>query len=151
MGTGPRRQAASRQDRAAQLLFTTMVAWEELSPPQQTLLCDLPAPHGELFAWLDHQLHEHGVQPWATLREALRGHPHEAWICALVDQAPKELEHDNGELASILHELEKSDLSAQLSAMAPRVASDPALYERFKTLSARYAQLKSDSGIIQAP
>jgi DNA primase len=151
MGTGPRRQAASRQDRAAQLLFTTMVAWEELSPPQQTLLCDLPAPHGELFAWLDHQLHEHGVQPWATLREALRGHPHEAWICALVDQAPKELEHDNAELASILHEMEKSDLSAQLSAMAPRVASDPALYERFKTLSARYAQLKSDSGIIQAP
>jgi DNA primase len=151
IGTGPRRQAASRQDRAAQLLFTTMVAWEELSPPQQTLLCDLPAPHGELFAWLDHQLHEHGVQPWATLREALRRHPHEAWICALVDQAPKELEHDNGELASILHELEKSDLSAQLSAMAPRVASDPALYERFKTLSARYAQLKSDSGIIQPP
>ena len=151
MGMGPRRQAASRQDRAAQLLFTTMVAWEELSPTQQTLLCDLPAPHGELFAWLDHQLHEHGVQPWATLREELHGHPHEAWICALVDQAPKELEHDNGELGSILHELEKSDLSAQLSAMAPRVASDPALYERFKTLSARYAQLKSDSGIIQPP
>jgi len=30
------------------------------------------------------------------------------------------------------------------------VATDPALYERFKTLSARYAQLKSTpSGIIQ--
>ena len=45
--------------------------------------------------------------------------------------------------ASILHEMEKAELSAQLTAMAPRVGSDPAIYERFKTLSARFAQLKS--------
>ena len=126
-----------------------MAAWEELSPTQQTLLCELPAPHGEALAWLDHQLHEHGVQPWAALREALRGYPHEAWLCALVEQAPTELEHDQGELASILHEMEKAQLSLQLSEMAPHVATDPALYEQFKALSARYAQLKSTpSGII---
>ena len=147
--TGIRRQAAPRQDRAVQLLFSAMAAWEELSPTQQTLLCELPAPHGEVLAWLDHQLHEHGVQPWAALREALRGHPHEAWLCALVEQAPSELEHDQGELASILHEMEKAQLSSQLSAMAPHVATDPALYEQFKALSARYAQLKAmPSGII---
>ena len=98
---GLRRQAAPRQDRAVQLLFSAMAAWEELSPTQQTLLCELPAPHGEALAWLDHQLHEHGVQPWAALREALRGYPHEAWLCALVEQAPTELEHDQGELAKI--------------------------------------------------
>ena len=147
--TGLRRQAAPRQDRAVQLLFSTMAAWEELSPSQHSLLCELPAPHGEVLAWLDHQLHEHGVQPWAALREALRGHPHETWLCGLVEQAPSELEHDPGELASILHEMEKAQLSAQLSEMAPHVAADPALYERFKALSARYAQLKSTpSGII---
>jgi DNA primase len=146
---GLRRQAAPRQDRAVQLLFSAMAAWEELSPTQQSLLCELPAPHGDVLAWLDHQLHEHGVQPWAALREALRGHPHEAWLSALVEQAPSELEHDHGELASILHEMEKAQLSAQLSEMAPHVATDPALYERFKALSARYAQLKSTpSGII---
>ena len=147
--TGLRRQAAPRQDRAVQLLFSAMASWEELSPTQQTLLCELPAPHGDMLAWLDHQLHEHGVLPWAALREALRGHPHETWLSALVEQAPAELEHDQGELASILHEMEKAQLSAQLSEMAPHVATDPALYERFKTLSARYAQLKSTpSGII---
>ena len=149
--TGLRRQAAPRQDRAVQLLFSAMATWEELSPTQQTLLCELPAPHGDVLAWLDHQLHEHGVQPWAALREALRGHPHEAWLCALVEQAPTELEHDQGELASILHEMEKSQLSTQLSEMAPHVATDPALYERFKALSTRYAQLKSTpSGIIRS-
>jgi DNA primase len=146
---GLRRQAAPRQDRAVQLLFSAMAAWEELSPTQQTLLCELPAPHGDMLAWLDHQLHEQGVQHWAALREALRGHPHEAWLCALVEQAPSELEHDHGELTSILHEMEKAQISAQLSEMAPHVATDPALYEQFKTLSARYAQLKSTpSGII---
>ena len=148
--SGLRRQAAPRQDRAVQLLFSAMAAWEELSPTQQTLLCELPAPHGDALAWLDHQLHEHGVQPWAALREALRGHPNEAWLCGLVEQAPTELEHDHGELTSILHEMEKAHISAQLSEMAPHVATDPALYERFKALSARYAQLKSTpSGIIQ--
>ncbi len=146
---GLRRQAAPRQDRAVQLLFSAMAAWEELSPTQQTLLCELPAPHGDVLTWLDHQLHEHGVQPWAALREALRSHPNEAWLCALVEQAPAELEHDQGELTSILHEMEKAQISAQLSEMAPHVATDPALYERFKSLSARYAQLKSTpSGII---
>ena len=85
----------------------------------------------------------------AALREALRGHPNEAWLCALVEQAPTELEHDQGELISILHEMEKAQISAQLSEMAPHVSTDPVLYERFKTLSARYAQLKSTpSGII---
>jgi DNA primase len=133
-----------------QLLFSAMASWDVLSPPQHALLCALPAPHGDAFAWLDHQLHEHGIQPWAALREALRGHELEAWLSGLVEQAPAELEHDSGELASILHEMEKADLSAQLSEMAPHVASDPALYERFKVLSARYAQLKSTpSGIIQ--
>jgi DNA primase len=147
---GLRRQAAPRQDRAVQLLFSAMASWDVLSPPQHALLCALPAPHGDAFAWLDHQLHEHGIQPWAALREALRGHELEAWLSGLVEQAPAELEHDSGELASILHEMEKADLSAQLSEMAPHVASDPALYERFKVLSARYAQLKSTpSGIIQ--
>ena len=147
--SGLRRQAAPRQDRAVQLLFSAMAAWDSLSPSQHALLCELPAPHGDAFVWLDHQLHEHGVQPWAALREALRGHELESWLSGLVEQAPAELEHDKGELGSILHEMEKAHLSAQLSEMAPHVASDPALYERFKALSTRYAQLKSTpSGII---
>ena len=147
--SGLRRQAAPRQDRAVQLLFSAMAAWDSLSPSQHALLCELPAPHGDAFVWLDHQLHEHGVQHWAALREALRGHELESWLSGLVEQAPAELEHDKGELGSILHEMEKAHLSAQLSEMAPHVASDPALYERFKALSTRYAQLKSTpSGII---
>ncbi len=141
-----RRQPASRQDRAVQLLFLAMQAWDTLSQAQHAMLCELPAPHGTAFIWLEQQLHEHGPQPWPALREGLREHDLETWLVALVQAVPPDMEFDASELSSILHEMEKAELSAQLTAMAPRVGSDPAIYERFKTLSARFAQLKSVTG-----
>ncbi len=138
-----RRQPASRQDRAVQLLFLSMQAWETLSPAQHALLCELPAPHGAAFIWLEQQVHELGHQPWPALREGLRDSELENWLVGLVQAVPPDMEFDAAELSSILHEMEKAELSAQLTAMAPRVGSDPAIYERFKTLSARFAQLKS--------
>jgi DNA primase len=138
-----RRQPASRQDRAVQLLFLSMQSWDTLSPAQHALLCELPAPHGAAFIWLEQQVHEHGPQPWPALREGLRDSELENWLVGLVQAVPPDMEFDATELSSILHEMEKAELSAQLTAMAPRVGSDPAIYERFKTLSARFAQLKS--------
>jgi DNA primase len=138
-----RRQPASRQDRAVQLLFLSMQSWDTLSQAQHALLCELPAPHGAAFIWLEQQVHEHGPQPWPALREGLRDSELENWLVDLVQAVPPDMEFDAAELSSILHEMEKAELSAQLTAMAPRVGSDPAIYERFKTLSARFAQLKS--------
>ena len=138
-----RRQPASRQDRAVQLLFLSMQSWDTLSQGQHALLCELPAPHGAAFIWLEQQMHEHGPQPWPALREGLRNSELENWLVGLVQAVPPDMEFDAAELSSILHEMEKAELSAQLTAMAPRVGSDPAIYERFKTLSARFAQLKS--------
>jgi DNA primase len=138
-----RRQPASRQDRAVQLLFLSMQSWDTLSQAQHALLCELPAPHGAAFIWLEQQVHEHGPQPWPALREGLRDSELENWLVGLVQAVPPDMEFDATELSSILHEMEKAELSAQLTAMAPRVGSDPAIYERFKTLSARFAQLKS--------
>ena len=68
----------SRADMAARLLLSNMAEWERLSHELHALLCDLPGEHGQLFAWLDSQLHEHGIQPWAALREGLRGTAFEA-------------------------------------------------------------------------
>ena len=68
----------SRPDVAARLLLSNMAEWETLSHELHGLLCDLPGAHGQLFAWLDGQLHEHGAQPWAALREGLRGMPFES-------------------------------------------------------------------------
>ena len=59
---------------------TYWMAWLGMRTPSFDLalrhpgmLCDLPGSHGALFTWLDSQLHEHGVQPWAALREGMPG------------------------------------------------------------------------------
>ncbi len=78
LGTRARTAPASRADHAARILLTHMAAWHDLSNEDRSMLCELPAPHGPLFAWLEGQLHEHGAQPWAALREGLRDHEIEA-------------------------------------------------------------------------
>lgn len=78
------RGIARREDRALGLLLGEPTLWETLSADDHAMLAHLPAPHGPLFAWLEAQWHEHGAQPWAVLREALRGHPDEAFASAQV-------------------------------------------------------------------
>ena len=142
-GVPMRRKAPSRQDRALQILFADMQQWSSLSQHQQHLLIDLPAPHGGLLTWLDQQWHEHGVQPLAALREGLRGHPDEATLVSLIDDAPPDIENDPSELQSILMGLEKAQLATQIDDLTRRMASDPAAYAQIKLLNARLAALKS--------
>src|SRR4051812_9373518 len=93
-----RGQPTNRATRALQILFAEPGAWERLSHEEHHLLCELPAPHGELFAWLDRQHHDHGPQPWATLQEALHGHPHEHYALAELAKVPPQIESDPEEL-----------------------------------------------------
>ncbi|MDR3453132.1 MAG: DNA primase [Rhodoferax sp.] len=78
MRPGGRTAPASRADHAARILLTHMAAWDSLSNEDRGMLCELAAPHGPLFVWLESQLHEHGAQHWAALREGLRDHESEA-------------------------------------------------------------------------
>jgi DNA primase len=142
-GLTMRRKAPSRQDRALQILFADMSQWGSLSHHQHNMLIDLPAPHGELLAWLDQQWHEHGVQPLAALREGLRGHFFEAPLAHLIDDAPPDIDNDAGELQSILQGLEKAQLSSQIDELTRRMAADPAAYAQIKALNARLAALKT--------
>ncbi len=143
VGQGLRRQPSGREDRAIQLLFAEMGAWDGLSAMQHAILCDLPDPHGEAFRWLEQQLHEHGTLPWSALYESLTDHPLREFIARVVMAAPAEVVFDQSELDSILQELEKQAVSKELNAIAPHVGSDPALFERFKALNQRLIQLKS--------
>ena len=67
-----------RADRVARIVLASPQAWDWLSADDHQLLAQQPAPHGALFAWLEAQWLEHGPQPWAALREGLRGQPFEA-------------------------------------------------------------------------
>ncbi len=142
IGINLRSKAPSRHDRALQILFADMQQWYGLSAHQQHLLLEMPAPYGELMAWLNQQWLENGVQPLAGLREGLRGHVHEAVVSRLIDDAPSDIDSDAGELQSIMLALEKDQISQEIDSLTRRMASDPDAYERIKQLNGRLAELK---------
>ena len=109
-------------------------AWGSLSNDDHHLLCDLAAPHGPLFTWLDGHVHEHGAQPWDVLRGAVGGHEFEAYLVDQVQRVLPDIEHDLDELRDILRK-ERDRLRAQRrTELAARAPADPAAYEELKRL-----------------
>ncbi|WP_341905160.1 DNA primase [Polaromonas sp. YR568] len=135
----PRRVAgrmlpASREDRVLRLLLTDAQSWDKLSTEEHHLLLGLPAPHGPLFVWLEGQLHEHGPQPWAALREGLRGHPHEKHAIAQISQIPEGIELHWDEVRAILDQLVRLERQREMDALVPLVTTDPAARQRYQAL-----------------
>ncbi|MDB5753026.1 MAG: primase [Ramlibacter sp.] len=124
----------NRATRALQILFSQPHAWERLSHDEHHLLCELPAPHGALFSWLDAQHHDHGALPWGMLREALAGHPHEEFAVAEMAKLPPEIESDPAELADILAKERKRSQEEERNRLAAAAATDPQAYQRLKAL-----------------
>jgi DNA primase len=138
----PRRLAgrilpASREDRVLRTLLTEPQAWDKLSPDEHALLSGLPAPHGPLFVWLESQLHEHGPQPWAALREGLREHSHENYAVSQLAQIPEGIESDWDEVRSILTQLSRVARDAEMQDLALRAPGDPAAMARYRELAAQ--------------
>ncbi|MHB1199587.1 MAG: DNA primase [Polaromonas sp.] len=136
----PRRVAgrilpASREDRVLRLLLTDPHSWDRLSTEEHHLLLALPAPHGPLFAWLESQLHEHGPQPWAALREGLRGHAQEHYAVAQMAQILEGVESDWNEMRGILDQLLDLKLEGEKADLAARAATDPAAFQRLRELT----------------
>ncbi|MDP3833168.1 MAG: DNA primase [Hydrogenophaga sp.] len=125
---GTRRAGGSRADRAVGLLLANPAAWDTLSADDHALLAHLPAPHGLVFGWLEAQLHEHGHQPWAALREALRGHEHVAFACAQTEQVTlgEDPANELSELADVMNRLRRDGLEEQARQLAERVAAGDA-------------------------
>ncbi|MDM0058673.1 DNA primase [Variovorax fucosicus] len=140
-----------RPDVAARLLLSNMAEWETLSHELHGLLCDLPGAHGQLFAWLDSQLHEHGAQPWAALREGLRGLPFETLAERVMtgpDGAPVDAGADAqaadavAELRNVLDYMLDDHLKAQESEAIAAAGSDPHAIERYRALQTRRRELQ---------
>ena len=143
MGT-PRHQPAAKADHAVRMLLLHSGWWGQLSPEDQLLLHDLPGIHGELIAWLERHMVNHGPGPWSVLEAAL---------------ADEELLDRSRHLTADLHsepEPEFEDFSAvikalrliQLKAESQRLAaSNPqgAEFERFKQLLERIRALETVS------
>jgi DNA primase len=143
---GSRRSGGSRADRAVGLLLANAGAWHTLSADDHALLAHLPAPHGPVFAWLEAQLHEHGPQPWAALREALRGSEHEAFVCAEVEQATMGADSDQelAELTDVMDRLRADALESMAALLAARVQQgDATAFADYKRVIERLKALKT--------
>ena len=129
-----RGQPVNRATRALQIVLSHPDAWDRLSHDEHHLLCELPTPHGALFAWLDSQHHDHGPQPWSALREALQGHAHEQFALAEMAKVPPEIESDPAELADILLKEKQSRRGEEMKRLAAAAGSDPEAFARYKAL-----------------
>ena len=85
---------ASRADHAARLLLNDMAGWDTLTHEDHALLCELPAPHGPLFVWLDSLFQDQGPLPPDTLRTLLPEAPQAAAFDTLAHQALTQLPPD---------------------------------------------------------
>ena len=150
--SGGRTLPASRADHATRILLGDMSALEVLSAEDHTMLCELPAPHGALFVWLESQLHEHGPQPWVALREGLREHDHEELALRLMSGhefgALDEKEDSSNELRNLLNRLLIERLKQQETDAIQDAKSDPTALQRYRELQAR--RLKLESAVSQS-
>ncbi len=141
---GRQTASKSRVDRAVGLLLANAAAWDQLSADDHAMLAHMPAPHGPVFAWLEAQLHEHGVQSWAALREALRGEDFEGYVCAEVEQATVAADSDSelDELAGVMDLLRRDELMRLSQALSLQAETDPAARERLREINERIKALK---------
>ena len=144
---GPRSPGITRADTAARLLLLHHDALDSLSHEDQQLLSALPPPHGTLFTWLEGQLHEHGPQPWAALREGLAGHAGEETALRVMTGPQAELEAEPrdllGELRDVLNRMLVEQLKAQENDALAAIGTDPGAGERWRALQARRKSLES--------
>ncbi len=146
---------ASRADHAVRLLMSDLAAMQALSAEEHAMLCELPPPHGTLFVWLEGQLQEHGTQPWAALREALRGTDLEALADRLMDQdalgSPDDAGETHDELRRLLDRMLIERLKSKETEMIQAAQSDPTALLRYRDLQLRRRQLEAAVEPVERP
>jgi DNA primase len=144
---GGRTRPASRADHATRLLLGDMSALEGLSAEDHAMLCELPAPHGPLFVWLESQLHEHGPQPWVALRAGLRGHEGEELAIRLMAGYELGEADETGESASelrnLLNRMLVDRLIVQETEALQAAKADPSALLRYREFYTRRRALQS--------
>ena len=151
-------QPASRADHAARILLGHTALWETLTSEDHALLCELSTPHGDLFVWLEGQLHDHGVLPWEALRESMTGLACEDLAVKLMSgpTIPTEpLAESEPELRDLLNRMLVERIKQQETEAIEAAKADPSALQRYQELRTRRVQLMHQleknqiDGIIQ--
>jgi DNA primase len=142
---GPLAKLDSRADHAARLLLHHSELWETLTGEDHGLLCELPTPHGDLFIWLESQLHEHGPVSRGTLREAIVGHATEDYALGLLGRTTVAAEPSTesaAELRNVIDRMLIEHIKVLETEAIAASASDATALERYRELQVRRKQLE---------
>jgi DNA primase len=133
-GKSLRKAPNSPADQAMRMLMLHSAWWDELSTADHELLHALPAPLGELCAWLERQLAEHGTTPWAALAEGLVGHPLQEVLQTLVPDIALPDEMGLPDLRRAINQLWIAQLSAESSRLIVQAQSDPTALKQWRVV-----------------
>jgi DNA primase len=129
----------------AMLLLRNTQLWEHLTQDDHDQLCSLDGLYGELFRWVDQQVHEHGAQPWAVLDIGIQEQPFEDAARKLVAQdnlqpLGRVFEIEDVSLAEVrktLTKLHRDVISQELARLRELPPSDPERIGRERELILR--------------
>ena len=139
---GQRQAPAASADLAVRLLLRHADWWDRLSADDHQLLHDLGGAHGEIVAWLERQLTEHGPMTWSALDEALEGQELYDAARRIADPASIEDQHTLDDLQRVLHRLWIARLGDEADQMVASGQTDREHLVRIDALHKQIARLK---------
>jgi DNA primase len=120
------------------------VWWDRLTVEDHELLHALPSPYGELLAWLERDIVEHGPRPWAAIRTALVAD--DTLAPAMAEREATNADDFDADFADLRRLLDGrliEVLRAEQSQIVHAASSDPSVGERYRRLGQRIAQLNA--------
>ena len=132
-----RRAPAALADLALRLLLRHSDWWARLTGDDHAMLHELGGEHGEVLAWLERQLTEHGDQPFAVLEEAMPGQPWHGAARRWVDTAAADEEQSFEDLLRVTHRLWRARLEQEVSELIATGQTDRATLDRVQALRGR--------------
>ena len=145
-GRSARSAPAGPADHALRLLLLNAAWWDRLDASDHDLLHGLPAPHGEVCAWLERHLAEHGAQPWAALAAALAASDMHDAALRLVGAKALEDDASFSELQRVIDRMWVTRLAVEQQALISAAAHDPAALERWRAIEIERRRRLDGSG-----
>jgi len=137
-----RRAPAGLADQALRLLLRHNEWWEQLSGEDHSLLHELGGAHGEVLAWLERQITEHGPQTWAALDAAMVDETWATLARGWLQAVAVDEEHGFEDLQRVLQRMWIEALGDDAQALASAEPDAEGL-ARLRQLRERIASLKA--------
>ena len=157
VGSGTRRLLVrpaleARANNIARLLLRNTHFWEELTPADHQALCQLEGSFGEIFRWLESQMHEHGALPLGQLSGSLAGQPFEPVVQELIaldtlqplGRQVDDLASSLADLRRALNHLRRDVIEQELLQLRTLAPDDPARSEQEALLIRQQLALKKE-------